>query len=63
MSVMKGEPMPKAITDFLHHDSESRSTESKERTKFTDNVKADHFVKNFDANPTLIIYHTHVRIH
>ncbi|XP_031264164.1 uncharacterized protein LOC116122461 [Pistacia vera] len=44
-SLMKEQPMPKAIKDLLHQDSEAR--------------KIDHFAKDFDVNPNVIIYHSH----
>lgn len=42
---MKEQPMPKAIKDLLHQDSEARKT--------------DHFAQDFDVNPNVIIYHSH----
>ncbi|KAL7584883.1 BURP domain-containing protein 17 [Lactuca sativa] len=47
-SVMKDEPMPKAIQDVLIQDS-ARSNNNKDR-----------FTRNFDTKPNLIIYHSHV---
>ena len=43
-SIMKDEPMPKAIQDVLP----------------LEDVKKDLFVRNFDLKPNLIIYHSHV---
>ncbi|KAL8195329.1 hypothetical protein R6Q57_025732 [Mikania cordata] len=50
-SVMKNEPMPKALQDVLIRDSVAS----------TDKVnKKDRFTRNFDTKPNLIIYHSHV---
>ncbi|KAK1431170.1 hypothetical protein QVD17_14454 [Tagetes erecta] len=46
-SVMKDEPMPKALEDVLIRDPS------------TSNMK-DRFTRNFDTKPNLIIYHSHV---
>lgn len=44
-SMMNDEPMPKAITDLIHHDTAEES---------------NHFLRNFDTKPNVIIYHSHV---
>ncbi|KAI3804962.1 hypothetical protein L1987_26882 [Smallanthus sonchifolius] len=50
-SVMKDEPMPKALQDVLIHDqSDSGDKENKK----------DRFTRNFDTKANLIIYRSHV---
>lgn len=57
-SIMNGEPMPKAITDYFYQDPASQS--NKEKEKHSDTINMDHFIKDFGTNPNLIIYHSHV---
>lgn len=49
---MDEETMPKAITDLLHQNPTSDP-----------NTKTDHFVRNFDTKPNVIIYHSHHHVH
>ncbi|KVI01976.1 Organ specific protein [Cynara cardunculus var. scolymus] len=47
-SIMKDEPMPKAIQDVLSEDSTDKEN------------NRDRFTRDFDTKPNLIIYHSHV---
>ncbi|XP_076922737.1 organ-specific protein P4-like [Bidens hawaiensis] len=49
-SVMKDEPMPKALQDVLIQDPSNGDKENKK----------DRFIRNFDTKPNLIIYRSHV---
>lgn len=49
-SIMKDQPMPEAIGD-LFHDQDPPS--------LTASTKQDRFVRNFDVEPNVIIYHSH----
>ncbi|CAH1450338.1 unnamed protein product [Lactuca virosa] len=46
-SIMKDEPMPKAIQDILPLEDVKKANK-------------DVFIRNFDLKPNLIIYHSHV---
>lgn len=46
---MNGQPMPEAIKDLLVQDPQ-----------VSDAGKKDHFVRDFDIKPNIILYHTHV---
>lgn len=46
-NTMNGEPMPKAITDLF------------QQTPASDSTNSDHFVRNFETKPNVIIYHSH----
>ncbi|KAK3022019.1 hypothetical protein RJ639_047409 [Escallonia herrerae] len=63
-SIMNGEPMPKAIKDFLNQDPAASQDSSKirERQTSSETIYMDHFVKDFDIKPNVIIYHSHMRI-
>ncbi|RDX89739.1 hypothetical protein CR513_28500 [Mucuna pruriens] len=47
-NMMNGQPMPEAIKDLLVQDPQ-----------VSDAVK-DHFIRDFDIRPNVILYHTHV---
>ncbi|KAG4967078.1 hypothetical protein JHK87_032729 [Glycine soja] len=47
-NMMNGQPMPEAIKDLLVQDPQ-----------VSDAVK-DHFIRDFDIKPNIILYHTHV---
>ncbi|KAI3497322.1 hypothetical protein L1887_39848 [Cichorium endivia] len=50
-SVMKDEPMPKAIQDVLMEDPNGSNDKENKKARFT---------RNFDTKANLIIYHSHV---
>ena len=50
-SIMNNQPMPEAITELLQQDMTSESDE----TKFS--MATNHYVRNFDVRPNVIIYH------
>lgn len=47
---MKDQPIPEAIKDLFHGDPLYPANARKN----------DHFVKNFDVTPNIIIYHAHM---
>nr|XP_007131848.1 hypothetical protein PHAVU_011G046400g [Phaseolus vulgaris]ESW03842.1 hypothetical protein PHAVU_011G046400g [Phaseolus vulgaris] len=47
-NMMNGQPMPEAIKDLLVQDPQ-----------VSDTVK-DHFIRDFDIRPNVILYHTHI---
>ncbi|CAL5378585.1 unnamed protein product [Camellia sinensis] len=48
-SMMKGEPIPKAIEELVYGDSSSSET-----------INMEHFNKAFDTRPNHILYHSHI---
>ncbi|KAG5124009.1 hypothetical protein AAZX31_11G117100 [Glycine max] len=50
-NMMNGQPMPEAIKDLLVQDPQ-----------VSDAMK-DHFIRDFDIKPNVILYHTHVVPH
>ncbi|KAK7312353.1 hypothetical protein VNO77_36144 [Canavalia gladiata] len=47
-NMMNGQPMPEAMKDLLVQDPQVSDT------------RKDHFVRDFDIRPNIILYHTHV---
>lgn len=47
--MMNGQPMPEAIKDLLVEDPQ-----------VSDAAGKDHFTRDFDIRPNVILYHTHV---
>uniref|UniRef100_A0A5B7CBJ7 Putative Organ specific protein n=1 Tax=Davidia involucrata TaxID=16924 RepID=A0A5B7CBJ7_DAVIN len=62
-SIMKGEPMPKAIEDLVHLDppASDLSNEKKELHTPSETINMNRFIKDFDTRPNVIIYHSHVK--
>ena len=52
-SIMKDQPMPEEIKGFIHQDPESFSSKGRQM---------NHFVKDFDAGHSSIIYHSQVEL-
>ena len=50
-SVMKEQPMPKALSDLFPQESAASDLSAGAS-------KMDHFVKDFDVKPTAILYHS-----
>ncbi|KAK7404447.1 hypothetical protein VNO78_05349 [Psophocarpus tetragonolobus] len=48
-NMMNGQPIPEAIKDLLVQDPQASEA-----------VVKDHFIRDFDIRPNIILYHTHV---
>ncbi|XP_052194257.1 organ-specific protein P4 [Diospyros lotus] len=54
-SIMKEEAMPEAIQELLQKDPSSSSSEEKNEPS----TNMEHFIKDFDPKPNVILYHKH----
>ncbi|KAI8554286.1 hypothetical protein RHMOL_Rhmol05G0086600 [Rhododendron molle] len=69
-SMMKGEPMPRAIEEILVHDhgaeisvSKQKDEEKKKKRWGPSKISMAHLKRDFDTTPNMIIYHSHLGHH